>query len=73
MENSRKQSGKDQLDNIRKKSDKYDFDRDLEPRGFHLLTNDDYRSSPVKSRDYNLLEKKSDKPRDINREYYLLI
>jgi hypothetical protein len=52
---------------MRKKSDKYDLDS--EPRGFHLLTNDDYSSSPVKSREYNLLEKKNDKPRDMNREY----
>ena len=67
----RKKSGIENVEHIyRKKSDKLNI-RDSEPRGFNLLTNDDYKSSPVKSRDYNLLEKKSDKQRDINKEYFI--
>jgi hypothetical protein len=70
--NSKKKSAADELvdKNQRKKSEKH-IDRDSDLRGFNLLTNDDYKSSPVKSRDYNLLEKKQDKPRDMNKEYLI--
>jgi hypothetical protein len=67
--NKRKKTGMDELDpNPRKKSEKLILNRDSEPRGFNLLTNDDYKSSPIKSREYNLLEKNKDKQRDINKE-----
>ncbi len=74
-EKSRKKSGlEDLLENSKpkKKLEKpvNKPDRESDPRGFNLLA-DEFKNSPVKSKDYNLLSK-NDKPKDINKEYNIL-